>query len=954
MKDKRYKYFVALSFAGEQRAYVEQVSKELSRLKIKHFYDYNEQESLWGKDLAQYLSKLYYEDAQYFVPFISKEYAEKVWPSLELSAALDRNIHEFRPDYQRYILPVYFDDIYIPGIPKTMGAYMANKIAPERLAQAIEKKLKAEIGLDMAQNAEPYDCKRNVSRATLPTCNFESGINDEPLNQLLETCKKYNASRAIIVYGGKGLGKRSCIVKVLSDMTQRNVFYIKPVCDEQYQYENIIRSLALEVDSSKFGPGTNYRAEVKSQLLRICTENSSVIYIEHFHEFNQLSQVLLSEIAYTLITRYAQSGIDIIIEYDTDISCETADRFFEFPVKHTTFIPFKKLSNHDIEKCFYLFCGEVQISRSNLDYILRASSGNIMYLNIIINYLRGEQYLQEKQGVLVCRQLPNDALLNVLQKYIIQRYEKLDPMLRELLGKSSIVGNVFCAELLEKPFQIINANEKLNSIEKISNLIERCTDDTYVFETEDICRLIQDSISESQQKEWHIILAHYFEKAMQREKVRSVHLSPEREISYTYPIARHFKCAQEYSAALPVYLQLITSYLKICDYSNAREMIQVARSVAEYVDLDETSDARVEYTLQRNEALCLEGLGLYEEAYEKYKAAHVHINSESDTKEYIEISFQMAYCLYMTGKVNEARQRLLSMCDRFHLRESNTAQYIKAVSLLASICDATNDTITQKKYYIEALTYHRECKNHEEYYKLLRMASMAFDLTLAIDMEKEAEKYFRGENNIRMLAETLHNIATDELYLFQTQDISKSLSESISMFDRFGSRAVHYPLNTKGVMHMAVDHDFGKAMEAFSAALEVSTEIYSEIAIRTNMTQCLIQVKDFDKAATQIEIIKTLIESGEPTPIYNTFFLLNLSFLTFHQRQYDTCEMYLRKFAKLSNREPRHVYLAKALRNQLKKAQGLKTRNTAGTPPFPAYQECMKRSFFFATLRFYE
>jgi len=954
MKDKQYKYFVALSFAGEQRTYVERVSKELSRLNIKHFYDYNEQESLWGKDLARYLSKLYYEDAQYFVPFISKEYAEKVWPSLELSAAFDRNIHELRPDYQRYILPVYFDDTYIHGIPKTMGFYMANEIEPERLAQAIKKKLKAEICLDIAPNAEPHDCKRDVNRATLPMCNLESGINNGPLSQLLTACKQDDASRAIIVYGEKGLGKRSCIVKTLLDMIQRNVFYIKPVCEEQYQYENIIRSLALEVDSSKFGSGTNYSAEVKSQLLRICAEDSSVIYIEHFHKFNHPSQVLLIEIVYTLITRYAQSGIDIIIEYDTDISCEAADRFFEFPVKYTTFIPFKKLSNQDIEKCFHLFCGEVQISKSNLDYILRASSGNIMYLNIIINYLRGEQYFQEKQGVLVCKQLPKDALLNVLQKYIIQRYEKLDPMLRDLLGKSSIVGNVFQTELLEKPFQIINANEKLDSIEKISNLIERRTDDTYVFETEDICRLIQDSISESQRKEWHIILAHYFEKAMQREKNRSIHLTPEREISYTYPIARHFKCAQEYSAALHVYLQLITSYLKICDYSNARETIQTARSVAEYVDLDETSDARIEYTLQRNEALCLKGLGLYEEAYEKYKAAQAHIDSESDTKEYIEISFQMAYCLYMTGKVNEARQRLLSLCDRFHLRENDIDQFIKAISLLASICDATNDTTTQKKYYIEALTYHRECKNQEEYYKLLRMASMVFDLTLAIDMEKEAETYFRGENNIRMLAETLHNIATDELYLFQTQDISKNLSESISLFDRFGSRAVHYPLNSKGIMHMAVNHDFDKAMEAFSAALEMSTEIYSEIAIRTNMTQCLIQVKDFDKATAQIEKIETLMVSGEPIPIYDTLFLLNLSFLTFHQQQYDACEMYLRKFSKLSNCEPRHVYLAKALRNQLKKAQGLKTRNTAGTPPFPAYQESMKRTFFFATLRFYE
>lgn len=43
MKKKNFEYEVALSFAGEQRDYVEKVSKELSLLNIKHFYDYNEQ-----------------------------------------------------------------------------------------------------------------------------------------------------------------------------------------------------------------------------------------------------------------------------------------------------------------------------------------------------------------------------------------------------------------------------------------------------------------------------------------------------------------------------------------------------------------------------------------------------------------------------------------------------------------------------------------------------------------------------------------------------------------------------------------------------------------------------------------------------------------------------------------------------------------------------------------------
>ena len=48
MKKQDFEYEVALSFAGEQRDYVEKVSKELTRLNVGHFYDYNEQVNLSG------------------------------------------------------------------------------------------------------------------------------------------------------------------------------------------------------------------------------------------------------------------------------------------------------------------------------------------------------------------------------------------------------------------------------------------------------------------------------------------------------------------------------------------------------------------------------------------------------------------------------------------------------------------------------------------------------------------------------------------------------------------------------------------------------------------------------------------------------------------------------------------------------------------------------------------
>ena len=83
-------YDVALSFAGEDRTYVEQVAHELNGKGIKVFYDMFEEANLWGKDLYVYLTDLYRDRARFTVMFISKAYTEKLWTDHERKAAQAR------------------------------------------------------------------------------------------------------------------------------------------------------------------------------------------------------------------------------------------------------------------------------------------------------------------------------------------------------------------------------------------------------------------------------------------------------------------------------------------------------------------------------------------------------------------------------------------------------------------------------------------------------------------------------------------------------------------------------------------------------------------------------------------------------------------------------------------------------------------------------------------------
>ncbi|MDY8137033.1 toll/interleukin-1 receptor domain-containing protein [Aquimarina sp. 2201CG5-10] len=138
MKNNSYEYDVALSFAGENRAYVEEVANSLKEKGIKVFYDLFEEANLWGKNLYDYLSEIYQNRAQYTVLFISDFYNKKLWTNHERVSMQARAFQESR----EYILPARFDDTEIPGILKTIGYISLKDRSPEELAELIEKKLK--------------------------------------------------------------------------------------------------------------------------------------------------------------------------------------------------------------------------------------------------------------------------------------------------------------------------------------------------------------------------------------------------------------------------------------------------------------------------------------------------------------------------------------------------------------------------------------------------------------------------------------------------------------------------------------------------------------------------------------------------------------------------------------------------------------------------------------------
>lgn len=141
--EQAFDYDVALSFAGEDRAYVNEVANLLRTQDIRVFYDEFAMVEMWGTDLIVHLDDVYRKQSRFAVVFISRYYVSKPWPKHERKSAQARTLNELGP----YLLPVRFDDSELPGLQPTVGYIDARHIAPTRLAEIIKQKVTSARGI---------------------------------------------------------------------------------------------------------------------------------------------------------------------------------------------------------------------------------------------------------------------------------------------------------------------------------------------------------------------------------------------------------------------------------------------------------------------------------------------------------------------------------------------------------------------------------------------------------------------------------------------------------------------------------------------------------------------------------------------------------------------------------------------------------------------------------------
>ena len=224
-----WRWDVALSFAGAQRAPVERVAAAPKARGVRCFYDADEQVELWGRHLAEELPRIYAEESAAVVVFVSADYAAGAGARLERRAALARAVAEAGV----YVLPARFDDSELPGLLDDVVSVDLRRYTPAQFADLVALKVAglagslpgglraragpAAAGWLLAEVTDPFALE--VHRPVQPE-NPQPGLpelpayvpreHDQLLAQVVRAAAGGRSGIAVLV-GGSSVGKtRAC------------------------------------------------------------------------------------------------------------------------------------------------------------------------------------------------------------------------------------------------------------------------------------------------------------------------------------------------------------------------------------------------------------------------------------------------------------------------------------------------------------------------------------------------------------------------------------------------------------------------------------------------------------------------------------------------------------------------------------------------------------------------
>jgi hypothetical protein len=222
------RFQVALSFAGENRNFVESVAEYLSRNlgQNRVFYDRYYEAELARPNLDTYLMNIYREGTDLIAIFLCSNYAQKEWCGLEWRVV--RDILKSRHDWE--IMSFKFDDVRIEGLLSIDGYIDIDNRTPEEVAYLILQRIEGKDTLPLPSSRNPLS---TVTKAKTPPPQTPSGIRTGSI-KAGGKMQADNAVTGIQIQGGDVAIARACLdaaqalqqtgsIEAVQDLIAKNV-----------------------------------------------------------------------------------------------------------------------------------------------------------------------------------------------------------------------------------------------------------------------------------------------------------------------------------------------------------------------------------------------------------------------------------------------------------------------------------------------------------------------------------------------------------------------------------------------------------------------------------------------------------------------------------------------------------------------------------------------------------
>ncbi len=197
------KYDVALSYTYNDQAIAREIAESLKKENLSVFFDEHVSAKLWGRDLFDYLNKVY-SDSKVCIVLLSKSYSESQWTHNELRNLLAHSIN--RPSFS--ILPLHIGDAPIPkGL--THFAYVEwRNTSSQELAQMVKERIASLVPLNPETQQENIHVIRrefewSVKRGGTSRASSVHKTREEAITSALELARR-SKQATVVVHSADG------------------------------------------------------------------------------------------------------------------------------------------------------------------------------------------------------------------------------------------------------------------------------------------------------------------------------------------------------------------------------------------------------------------------------------------------------------------------------------------------------------------------------------------------------------------------------------------------------------------------------------------------------------------------------------------------------------------------------------------------------------------------------